>query len=49
MRESLIGLRHFLWMKDGRLPNIVLFSQPSRAEQKDGCLRLGCADVIKKI
>ena len=35
-------------MKHDRLPNIVLFSPPSRAKRKAGCPRLGWEDVIKK-
>ena len=35
-------------MKDDRLPEIVLLSQPSRAKQKTGRPRFGWEDVIKK-
>jgi hypothetical protein len=37
-----------VWMKDDRLPKIVLFSQPSRAKRKACRPRLGWEDVIKK-
>jgi hypothetical protein len=48
MKERLIWIGHALWMKDGRLPKIVLFGQPSRAKPKAGRPRLGWEDVIKK-
>jgi len=35
-------------MKDGRLPMIVLFGQPSGATRKAGPPRLGWEDVINK-
>ena len=35
-------------MKDGRLPKIILFGQPSRAKWKAGRFHLGWEDVIKK-
>ena len=33
MKERLRWLGYVLWMKDDRLPNIVLFGQPSRAKR----------------
>ena len=41
-------LPYVVWMKDDRLPKIVLFGQPSRAKRKAGRPRLGWEDVIKK-
>ena len=41
-------LGHVLWMKDDRLPKIVLFSQPSRAKRKAACPWLGWEDIINK-
>ena len=46
MRERLIWLGHVLWMNDDRLPKIVLFDQPSRANRKVD--RPRWKDVIKK-
>jgi hypothetical protein len=37
-----------VWMKDDRLPKIVLFGQPSRAKRKAGRPLLGWEDVLKK-
>ena len=48
MKERLGWLGHVLRMKDNRLPNIVLFGQPSRANRKAGLPLLGWEDVIKK-
>ena len=47
-RERLKWLGHVLRMKDGRLPKIVLFGQPSRAKRKVGHPRLEWEDFIKK-
>jgi len=41
MRERLRWLQHVMQMKLNRLPKIVLFVQPSRANCKAGCPRLG--------
>ena len=35
-------------MKDDRLPKVVLFGQPARANRKASCPLLGWEDVIKK-
>jgi hypothetical protein len=48
MKERLRWLWHVVQMKDGRLPKIILFSQPSRAKWKAGRFHLGWEDVIKK-
>ena len=40
MRERLRWLGHVLWMKDDRLPKIVLFGEPFRAKRKAGHLRM---------
>jgi len=48
MKERLRWLVYILWMKDERLPNIVLFGQLPRAKWKAGCLCLGWKDIIKK-
>jgi hypothetical protein len=48
MKERLRWLGHVVWMKDDRLPKIVLFGQPSRAKRKVGRPLLGWKDVIKK-
>ena len=48
MKESLRWLGHTLQMKDGRLPKIVLFGQPSGATRNAGCPCLGWEDVINK-
>ena len=48
MKERLRWLGHVLWMKDDRLPKIVLFSQPSRAKRKTGRPRPVWENVIKK-
>jgi hypothetical protein len=48
MRKRLIWLGHVLWMKDDRLPKIVLFVQLSWAKRKADLPRLGWEDVIKK-
>ena len=48
MRERLRWLGNILRMKDGRLPKIVLFGQPSRAKQKGSLRRLRWEDVINK-
>ena len=37
-----------LWMKDDRLPKIVIFDQPSGATREAGRPRLGWKDVINK-
>ena len=47
MRERLIWLGHVLWMKDDRLPKIVLLDQPSRAKRKAARPWLAWEDVIK--
>jgi hypothetical protein len=41
-------LGHVLRMKNDRLPNILLFDQPSRAKRKAGRPRLGWEDVVRK-
>jgi hypothetical protein len=41
-------LGHVLRMKDDRLPQIVLFVQPSRAKRKVGRPRLWWEDIVKK-
>ena len=41
-------LGHVLWMKDERLPKIVLFCQLSGATRIAGCSYLGWEDVINK-
>ena len=49
MRGRLRWLKYFLWMKDDRLPKIVLFGQPFRAKQKAGRPRLKWGgDVVRK-
>jgi hypothetical protein len=48
MRDRLKWVGNVLRMKDGRLPKIVLFGQPSWAKRKAGRPRLGWEDVIKK-
>ena len=48
MRERLRWLGQVLWMKNDRLPKIVLFSQLFRAKLKAGRPRLGWEDVINK-
>ena len=48
MKERLRWLGHVLRMKDDRLPKIVFFGQPSRAEWKAGRPRLGWEDVTLK-
>ena len=48
MKERLRWLGHVLWMKDDRLPKIVLFGQPSGATRKAGRLCLGLEDAINK-
>ena len=48
MKERLRWLDHVLWMKDDRLPKIVLFGQLSGATRKAGRPCLGWKDVIKK-
>ena len=48
IKERLRWLGHVVWVKDERLPKIVLFDQPSRAKQKAGRPCLGWEDVIKK-
>ena len=47
MKEGLRWLRHVLWMKDDRLPRIILFAQPSRAKRNTGCPRMEWEDAIK--
>ena len=49
MKERLRWLGQILRMKDERLPNIVLFGQPSGAIRKAGHPRLGWEDVINKV
>ena len=46
MRERLRFLGHVLWMKDDRLPKIVLSGQPSRDKRKASRPRLWWVDVI---
>ena len=41
-------LGYDLRMKDDRLPKIVLFGHPLRANWKAGRTRWGCEEVIKK-
>ena len=48
MRERLRWLGHVPWIRDDRLPKIVLFSRPSRAKRKVGRLRMGWEDVVKR-
>ena len=48
MKEKLRGLGHVLWMKDDRLPKIVLFGQLSGAKRKAGHPCMGWEDVINK-
>ena len=48
MKERLRWLGQILRMKDERLPNIVLFGQPSGAIRKAGHPRLGWEDGINK-
>ena len=48
MKERLRWLGHVLWMKDNRLPKIVLFVQPSGATRKAGRPCRGWEDVINK-
>ena len=45
-RFRLLG--RFLWMKDERLPKIVLIGQPFRATRKANRPRLDWEDVIMK-
>ena len=47
MRERLRWLGHVLWMKDGRLPKIFLFSQPSKAKPKACRPRSGVSECHK--
>jgi hypothetical protein len=49
LKEGLRCLGHVVWMKDDRLPKIVLSGQPSRAKRKAGRPRLGWEDVIKNV
>jgi len=48
MRKRLRWLGYVLRMKYDRLPKIVLFGQPYRAQRKAGRPWLGWGDVIKK-
>ena len=48
IRERLRWLGHIVWMKDERLPKIVLFEQLSGATWKAGCPFLRWEDVINK-
>ena len=48
MKERLRWLGHVLWMKDDRLPKIVLFGQLSGATRKACRPCLGWEDVINK-
>ena len=48
MKERLRRLGHVLWLKDDRLPKIVLFGQPSGTTRKAGRPCLGWEDVINK-
>ena len=48
MKERLRWLGHILQIKDDRLPNIVLFGQPSGATRKAGHPRLDWEDVTNK-
>jgi hypothetical protein len=48
MRGRLKWPEHVLWIRDNRLPKIVLFGLPPRAKQKAGRPWLGWRDVIKK-
>ena len=48
MKERCRWLGHVLWMKDDRLPKIVLFGQPSGATRKAARSCLCWEDVINK-
>ena len=48
MGERLRGVGQLMYMKDDRIPKIVLFDQPSMAERKADRPRLRGEDVIKK-
>ena len=47
MKERLRWLGHVLWMKDDRLPKIVLFGQPAGAIRKAGRLFSGVGGCHK--
>ena len=48
MKDRLEWLGHGLWMRNDRLPKIVLFGQPSRAKRKAGRPSMGWEDVLKR-
>jgi len=47
-KKRLRWLGHVLHVKDDRLPNIVLFSQPCRAKQKAGHPHLGWEGIKRE-